>query len=170
MNIKRGQIYYIARGYTTGCEMWGGRPGIIMSNDQNNRASGTVEVVYLTTMSKKDLPTHVTIRSLEWESTALCEQVTSVSVDRLGRCMGEITEAEMQSLEIAMLISLGIRMEQAEPKKTEDPVVELRQALDRAAVTSLRHELEAEKTKREALQWAYESLVAQILRKEETAC
>ena len=170
MNIKRGQIYYVARGYTTGCEMWGGRPGIIMSNDQNNRASGTVEVVYLTTRPKKDLPTHVTIRSLERESTALCEQVTSVSTDRLGRCMGEVTEAEMQSLEIAMLISLGIRMEPAAPKKTEDPVTELRQALHRAAVTSLRHELEAEKTKREALQWAYESLVAQILRKEESVC
>lgn len=170
MNIKRGQIYYIARGYTTGCEMWGGRPGIIMSNDQNNRASGTVEVVYLTTRPKKDLPTHVTIRSLDRESTALCEQVTSVSTDRLGRCMGEVTEAEMQSLEIAMLISLGIQMEQAEPKETEDPVVQLRRALNRAAVTSLRHELEAEKTKREALQWAYESLVAQILRKEEDAC
>lgn len=170
MNIKRGQIYYIARGYTTGCEMWGGRPGIIMSNDQNNRASGTVEVVYLTTRPKKDLPTHVTIRSLDRESTALCERVTSVSTDRLGRCMGEITEAEMKSLEIAMLISLGIQMERAEPKETEDPVAELRQAMNRAAVASLRHELEAEKTKREALQWAYESLVAQILRKEESAC
>lgn len=170
MNIKRGQIYYIARGYTTGCEMWGGRPGIIMSNDQNNRASGTVEVVYLTTRPKKDLPTHVTIRSLDRESTALCEQVTSVSTDRLGRCMGEVTEAEMQSLEIAMLISLGIRMERAEPKETEDPVTELRQAMGRAAVAGLRRELEAEKTKRAAIQWAYETLVAQILRKEETAC
>lgn len=170
MNIKRGQIYYVARGYTTGCEMWGGRPGIIVSNDQNNRGSGTVEVVYLTTRPKKDLPTHVTIRSLDRESTALCEQVTSVSTDRLGRCMGEVTEAEMQSLEIAMLISLGIQMERAEPKETEDPVAELRQAMDRAAVASLRYELEAEKTKREALQWAYESLVAQILRKEEITC
>ena len=170
MTIKRGQIYYVARGYTTGCEMWGGRPGIIMSNDQNNRASGTVEVVYLTTRPKKDLPTHVTIRSLERESTALCEQVTSVSGDRLGRCMGEVTEAEMQSLEIAMLISLGIEMERAEPQEPEDPVTELRRAMGRASIATLCRELEAEKTKRAAIQWAYESLVAQILKKEDDAC
>lgn len=170
MNIKRGQIYYVARGYATGCEMRAGRPGIVVSNDTANAHSPVVEMIYLTTHPKKDLPTHVTIRSLERESTALCEQVTSVSTDRLGRCMGEITEAEMKSLEIAMLISLGIQMERAEPKETEDPVAELRQAMGRAAVTSLRHELEAERNKREALQWAYESLVAQILRKEEDAC
>ena len=172
MNIKRGQIYYVAQGYATGCEMRAGRPGIVVSNDTANAHSPVVEVVYLTTHPKKNLPTHVTIRSLARESTALCEQVTSVSTDRLGRCMGEVTEAEMQSLEIAMLISLGLRMERPKTYLTNEETdrVCAGQELDRAGINMLRRELDAERAKRKALQWAYESLVAQILKKEESVC
>ena len=72
MDIKRGDIWYIESGYSVGSEQRAGRPAIVVS-------SGTVEVVYLTTQPKRDLPTHVTISSLSRESTALCEQITSVS-------------------------------------------------------------------------------------------
>ena len=39
----------------------GGRPAVIVSNDKNNAKSNTVEVVYMTTKPKTDLPTHVYI-------------------------------------------------------------------------------------------------------------
>lgn len=80
--VKRGEIFYIERSYgQTGSEQVDGRPAIIVSNDENNRYSGTVEVVYLTTQPKNDLPTHVEIRSSKKPSTALCEQVNSVAVE-----------------------------------------------------------------------------------------
>lgn len=83
MEIKRGDIWYVSKDNYTGCEQAAGRPAIIVSNEKNNACAETVEVVYLTTQPKKDLPTHVLIRSSERESTALCEQITTVSVDRL---------------------------------------------------------------------------------------
>ena len=171
MNIKRGQIYYVARGYATGSEMRAGRPGIIVSNDAANAHSPVVEVVYTTTQPKADLPTHVTIRSLERESTALCEQISSVSIDRLGRRVGEVTAEEMQSLEIAMLISLGIQMERPKPHLTDEEMdrVYIRQELEEK-VDRLRRDRDTERAKREAIQWAYEALVAQIMKKEESAC
>lgn len=84
MDIKRGDIWYIESGYSVGSEQRAGRPAIVVSNNRNNQYSGTVEVVYLTTQPKRDLPTHVTISSLSRESTALCEQITSVSTERFG--------------------------------------------------------------------------------------
>ena len=87
MRIERGDIFYIGLNpYTTGCEQWSGRPGIIVSNDQNNLHSQTVEVVYCTTRHKPNLPTHTTILSTPYESTVLCEQVTTVDISRIGRC------------------------------------------------------------------------------------
>ena len=107
----RGDVYYVERfGTQVGCEQRSGRPGIIVSNDENNRHSSAVEIVYLTRAQKTDLPTHVTIRSAKFESTALCEQVTTVSVERLGNYIGRCTKDEMFKVEVAMLKSLGIKV------------------------------------------------------------
>lgn len=106
--IRRGDIFYISRYPTTGSEQEAGRPGIIVSNEANNLHSGTVEVVYLTTQPKPDLPTHVSIDSAPRPSRALCEQVTTVSVERLGNYIGRLTDREMTQIDTALLISLDL--------------------------------------------------------------
>ena len=57
MEIKRGDIFYVGGGYATGSEQHAGRPAIVVSNDVNNEHSSTVEMVYLTTRPKRDMPT-----------------------------------------------------------------------------------------------------------------
>lgn len=109
MQIKRGEIWYIERGFSIGSEQASGRPAVVISNNLNNAHSSTVEVVYLTTKPKHDLPTHVTIRSLSRISTALCEQITTVSVERVGNYCGCVTADEMDDIETAIHISLGLR-------------------------------------------------------------
>lgn len=108
MNIYRGDIYYIERGYTSGSEQQSGRPALIVSNDKCNATSEVVEVVYMTTQPKTDLPTHVTIRSSGKTSFALCEQITSVYKDRIGNYIGTATEDEMRQIDIALSISLSL--------------------------------------------------------------
>lgn len=108
MEFVRGSIWYVESGYSTGSEQRPGRPAIIVSNDANNKHSSTVEMVYLTTAPKHDLPTHVTIRSTSRVSTAICEQITTVATERIGSYCGTVTDAEMSSIETAMLISLGL--------------------------------------------------------------
>ena len=108
-NIKRGEIFYIARGGApNGSEQFADRPAVVVSNDKNKMHSGVIEVVYLTTAPKTDLPTHVTIRSTGRTSTVLCEQVTSVSVDRVNNYIGQVSEQEMKNIDIALMISLAI--------------------------------------------------------------
>ena len=65
-DIRRGEIFYIARGgATNGSEQFADRPAVVVSNDENNKHSGVIEVVYMTTQPKTDLPTHVTVLTVE---------------------------------------------------------------------------------------------------------
>ena len=116
--MKRGQIYYIESNHQEiGSEQRAGRHAVIVSNDKNNENSTTVEVVYMTTQPKNDLSTHVFIRSSLRPSTVLCEQIYSVSTERLGTYIGELTDRELQELDIALSISLGLDWMQPETSR-----------------------------------------------------
>lgn len=121
--VERGDIFYIYKSAPTyGSEQIAGRPGIIVSNAKNNEYSETFEVIYTTTQEKNPLPTHVTIRSTPRVSTALCEQITTVSLERLGDYIGKVSKSEMSNLETAMLISLDLYAGQVKEKIVEVPV------------------------------------------------
>ena len=106
--LTRGDIYYVDGIAAVGSEQQAGRPAIIVSNDLNNQYSKVVEIVYLTTASKTTLPTHVTINSAPIVSTALCEQVYSVDMRRLGQFYGSCTPRELKKVDVALMISLGL--------------------------------------------------------------
>lgn len=105
---QRGDIFYIkgSENYKEGEKK--NRPAIVVSNNVNNRHSDYIEIVYLTTKPKKELPTHVTVRSTGTISTALCESVNTVHEDRFGNYAGKCTDQEMEHIDIALMTSLGI--------------------------------------------------------------
>lgn len=113
--MKRGDIYYISRRDTIGAETMKARPAVIISNNALNETSEVIEVAYLTTQPKKDLPTHVVIRSTGRPSTVLCEHIDHISTLLVGDYCGTCTEEEMRAIDAALLASLGIR----EQKKTK---------------------------------------------------
>ena len=107
--IKRGDVYYIfPDDNTTGSEQRSGRPGLVVSNNRNNRYSSVMEIVYITKQDKKDLPTHVKICLSGVNSTVLCEQVDSVFVKRIGNYMGHVHFKEMAQINKALSVSLGL--------------------------------------------------------------
>ena len=108
MSINRGDIFYIHREETVGSEQHSGRPAIIVSNAECNENSSVVEIVFLTCKQKRPLPTHVKIESAGRRSTALCEQITSVDVCRLGDYKGHVTDEEMRQIDAALMCSLGL--------------------------------------------------------------
>lgn len=117
---RRGDIYYIRNnGERVGSEMKKDRPGIIVSNDANNKYSQVVEVVYLTTQPKHELPTHVTIRSTGRVSMALCEQPTPIAIERIGQFVAKATDTEMKNVDVALEIGLGIRMDKQQQEYME---------------------------------------------------
>ena len=133
--MKRGEIYYISHHNATGAEINKARPGVIVSNDALNQTSEVVEVVYLTTQPKKELPTHVTIEATGCESTALCEQINAVSKLRVGAYCGTCSEEEMAAIDHGLRASLdlaGIRSPQeVKMRKLLEQEQDLKTALDR---------------------------------------
>lgn len=158
MDIKRGDIWYIESGYSTGSEQRPGRPAIIVSNDANNKHSSTVEMVYLTTAPKHDLPTHVTIRSTSRVSTAICEQITTVATERIGSYCGTVTDAEMSSIETAMLISLGLA-----PAAGADSMPEARSE-ETPPIPDLDTRLAEAEARCKILQELYDSLLTRLIK------
>lgn len=106
--IKRGDIFYFTEKPVTGSEQKGGRPGVIVSNDVNNKFSGVVSVVYITSKNKMDIPEHVPIYSLHRPGIALCEQIHTVSVKRIKGRKGKVTPEEMAQIDKALIESLGL--------------------------------------------------------------
>ena len=122
--VYRGEIYYVLpEGSEIGCEQRSGRPGIVVSNNLNNKHAATVEIVYLTTREKKALLTHVYISTAQFPSTAICEQIFTVDKTRLGSYSGKLTEREMKDVELAMMVSLGLDNYLSKPKPVEAPTV-----------------------------------------------
>lgn len=128
--MRRGDIYIVKNNRpTTGHEMAKSRPAVIVSSDGLNATSEVVEVVYLTTQPKKELPTHASLSSTGRESTACCEQIDSVAVQRLGHYCGQVTDDEMAAIDAALLASLGLQASQPEPRVySEDLTEELERA------------------------------------------
>lgn len=116
--VKRGDIFYItysknfndSYSYDTT-----GRPGVIVSDDHLNRGSEYVEVVYLTTKIKRDMPTHADV-FCKSPSTALCETIHTVEKDRIGTYVRTVSDEEMKDIERGLINSLGMSMN--EPKET----------------------------------------------------
>lgn len=106
-DYRRGDIFFVTEGAYTGSEQNGGRPGVIVSNDVGNKHSPCVEVVFLTSREKKPMPTHVEVLC-KVPSTALCENIQTVSKERLVSFIRSCTTSEMKNIDHALLCSLGL--------------------------------------------------------------
>ena len=114
----------------SGSEQHSDRPAVVVSNDKNNENSNVVEVVYMTTQPKTDLPTHVTVRSTGRPSTVLCEQVYSVLTERIGTYIGECSDKEMENIDIALMISLQLDGNMKTSKKYNETIKEQQEEID----------------------------------------
>ena len=180
MEIKRGDIFYIAKGNanTTGSEQYPDRPAIIVSNDKCNEHSPCVEIVYMTTQEKNPLPTHVEVMC-HVPSIALCESVNTVSKERVGNYIRSCTDREMKAIEDALLISLGIDYDECnsanqfwgmireleEENSRLKANTEIRYVMEDDKVTKLgeSEEIIALQTKCELYKQQYEALLEKVL-------
>lgn len=162
--MKRGEIYYVepSKQYQeTGSEQRSNRPAIIISNDLNNDNAQTVEMVYLTTQPKKELPTHVQVMCNGRNSTALCEQISTVSIERLENYMGKCTDDEMRKINDAIIISVGVDVaadENEKCKELEEKCNKLKLLND-----SLSEKYDMLATRWEILRQTYSDIIEQLI-------
>jgi mRNA interferase MazF len=86
--VRRGEVWPADLGPTRGREQSGERPVLIVSTDPFNQGRARLVVAVPFTTRKRGLPIHVQVRppdgGLREVSYAMCEQVRSLAVDRLG--------------------------------------------------------------------------------------
>lgn len=113
MVVKRGDIFYADLSPVVGSEQGGIRPVIILQNDVGNKYSPTVIVGAITSqINKAKLPTHVEISSEEYglnkDSVVLLEQIRTLDKRRLKEKIGHMTDSDMEKVDKALLISIGL--------------------------------------------------------------
>jgi mRNA interferase MazF len=106
--MKRGDVYFVQINKGVGSEQSGTRPAVIVQNDVGNTYSPTVIVALITASStKKFIQTHLDIKLMK-PSTILCEQIVTISKDRLIEKITTLSSQAIRQLDSKLKISLGL--------------------------------------------------------------
>lgn len=119
---QRGDIWLVAEDPLhppVGTELWSNRPAIVVSNNVTGNNCGFVQIVYLTTSTRKRTgPTHIVVPApltgishkgpASTEAMALCEQIHTVDVSRLRKPLGALSRNIMREIDQALALTLSI--------------------------------------------------------------
>ncbi len=106
--MKRGEVYWVALDPAVGGEVSKTRPAIILSNNLANRVLNRVVMVPLTSNAERELPGEALVEINGKRQKALSSQLRTVSKLRIGRLFGELSTADLEKVERAVLFQLGI--------------------------------------------------------------
>lgn len=84
------------------------RPAVVLSNNAANEFLNRVIVVPITSNVQRLYPGEARIRLNGEERKAMADQMTTASKERLKNKMGQLSSDDMQQVELAVLLQLGI--------------------------------------------------------------
>ncbi|MFV9504070.1 MAG: type II toxin-antitoxin system PemK/MazF family toxin [Oscillochloridaceae bacterium umkhey_bin13] len=107
--MKRGEVWWIDFSGAVGGEIQKERPAVIISNDIANRLLNRVQVVPLTSNVDRLYPSEAYVMVNNVQHKAMADQVTTVSKKRLTNQMGRLSQADVQAVERAIKVQLGLQ-------------------------------------------------------------
>jgi mRNA interferase MazF len=112
--VRRGDVILVRLDPTEGRELRKTRPAVILSNDVACRFDAVVQVVPVSGIPDRELrPYEARIESehsgMREPSRALASQIRTVARHRLLAKLGAVTASELEAVERAVLIQLGVR-------------------------------------------------------------
>ena len=112
MTAHRGDVWLVDFGEPVGREQSGRRPAVIVSADPLNESRAGVVIVVPMTTTPRGLPSHVEIdpaaSGLDEVSYAKCEDVKSISEQRLIVQLGSISDVAMFEIARALRFLLNL--------------------------------------------------------------
>lgn len=113
LRMRRGEIYYADLGRTVGSEINKRRPVLIVSNDANNRAAGTVTVLPITSNISRVYPFELLIdpkeSGLPKPSKVQAQQIRTIAKKRItGAPLGRLTLETLKRVEGAIRLHLAL--------------------------------------------------------------
>ncbi|MEP6901779.1 MAG: type II toxin-antitoxin system PemK/MazF family toxin [Actinomycetota bacterium] len=102
-DIFRGEIWLVNLDPTLGREQAGTRPALVISENLFNQSYAELVIVIPITSQNKNIRSHVPIAKgeggLEMESYAKCEDVRSISKQRLKKKLGKVSPSTIEYVE-----------------------------------------------------------------------
>ena len=106
--MKRGDVWWVEFDPAIGSEIAKRRPAIIVSNDSANRNLSHVVVIPLTSNIAKVYPGEALVKLGNQTSKAMTDQIMAADKSRLKDQLGTVSRADMELVEDAMRVHLGM--------------------------------------------------------------
>ncbi len=116
MNLpKRGEVWLVNWNPGRGSEQKGIRPSLVIQTDAGNTNPHYPNAIVLTITTKgRKLPFHILVKpsagnGLAEPSFVKCEQILTISKERLVKRIGRLGSEQLKSVEEAVRLVLGIK-------------------------------------------------------------
>lgn len=107
--MKRGEVWWVEFDPAVGSEIKKIRPAVILSNDLANRHLSRVVVVPVSSSAGKIYPGEARISVAGKPGKAMADQLMAADKSRLKSSLGTISKPELQAIEAAVALHLGMR-------------------------------------------------------------
>jgi len=109
---RRGEVWFVNLNPVDGHEQGGDRPALIISVDKLNAGPSNLCTIIPVTTKYRGIPGHIEIipseGGLDRKSYAMCEQIRTISQNRLRSRFGCISDGTLAKVERFIRIFLGL--------------------------------------------------------------
>jgi mRNA interferase MazF len=106
--MNRGDVWWVNVEPSIGGEIRKKRPAIIVSNNAANKFLNRVQVIPITSNTDRIFPSEAYVTVAGKKGKAMADQLATVSKQRLSKCIGSVSDDEMNMVVEAIKTQLDL--------------------------------------------------------------